>query len=486
MSSGQSKEQITILKMKNFFRYGIIILLTLFVCSCRTGKDYQRPSVLLPQTFNASGTDSVVKDSASIGDIPWRNYFSDSVLRRLIDSGLVRNFDLQYALKNISIAQSQVRQTNWLWVPKLTGQVSPIYYRNSNNGPAGINNGAITDHYVDLLASVNMNWEIDIWGKISHQQEAGRANFLQNYEAAKVVQTTLIATIAQGYFSLLMLDQQIAEARKTLDLTSDFVKLTRLLYDAGEVTYLGVEQAESQRASTAELIPQIEQSIEIQENSLQLLTGNIPGSIHRDGSLTDIHFSDSLETGLPVSLLNRRPDVREAEMALVNANAQVGISQANMYPALNLTAGAGFESLKASNWFNIPGSLFGLAGATLIQPILQGRQLKTQLEISKQQREQAVIRFRQAVLTAATEVTNALVRINKLKEQEGFAKQRADTLSYAVGNAQLLFKNDMANYLEVITAQQTALDAQLSLAFLQNESLNARVELYRSLGGGWK
>ncbi len=212
----------------------------------------------------------------------------------------------------------------------------------------------------------------------------------------------------------------------------------------------------------------------------------LPRSIRRDGNLTDIHFSDSLETGLPVGLLNRRPDVRAAEMALVSANAQVGISQANMYPALNLTAGTGFETLKASNWFNIPGSLFGIAGATLIQPVLQGRQLKTQLEISRQQREQAVIRFRQAVLTAATEVTDALVRINKLKEQEGFAQQRADTLSAAVNNAQLLFKNDMANYLEVITAQQTALDAQLSLAFLQNQELNARVELYRSLGGGWK
>lgn len=462
-------------------RFSYILLLCSFVVSCRTGKDYRRPSVLLPQTFSQQ-----LPDSTSIGDIPWRNYFSDSVLRRLIDSGLVRNFDLQYALRNINIAQSQVKQTNWLWVPKLTAGVAPTFYRNSDNGPAGINNGAISDHYVDLLASVNMSWEIDIWGKISRQQEAGRANFLQNYEAAKVVQTTLIATIAQGYFSLLMLDQQMAEAKKTLDLTVDFVKLTRLLYDAGEVTYLGVEQAESQQASTAQLIPQIEQSIQIQENSLQLLTGNIPGSIRREGNLTDIHFSDSLETGLPVGLLNRRPDVRAAEMALVSANAQVGISQANMYPALNLTAGTGFESLKASNWFNIPGSLFGIAGATLIQPVLQGRQLKTQLEVSRQQREQAVIRFRQAVLTAATEVTDALVRINKLKEQEGFAQQRADTLSAAVNNAQLLFKNDMANYLEVITAQQTALDAQLSLAFLQNQELNARVELYRSLGGGWK
>src|SRR5450432_1983180 len=468
--------------MKNYFRYGFIIFL-LAVISCRTGKNYQRPTVLLPERFN---TDSSSHDTSSIADISWQNYFSDPILRQLIDSGLVRNFDLQFALRNISIAQSQVKQTNWLWVPQLNTKISPYYYRNSDNGPSGINNGAIANNFNDFQASVNMSWEIDIWGKISRQQEAARANYLQSYEAAKAVQTSLIANIAQGYFNLLTLDQQLLETKRTLALTIDFVKLTHLLYDAGEVTYLGVQQAESQRLNTAQLVPQIEQAIQIQENSLQLLTGNLPGSVQRDVNLSDIHFNDTLATGLPVSILNRRPDVRANEMALVQANALVGVSQANMYPVSTITAGAGFESLKASNWFNIPGSLFGLAGATLIQPVLQGRQLRTQYEIAKQQREEAVIRFRQSVLTATIEVSNALIQVNKLKEQEIIAQQRTDTLSAAVSNSQLLFKNDMANYLEVITAQQTALDAQLSLAFIQRAELNARVELYRSLGGGWK
>ena len=222
--------------------------------------------------------------------------------------------------------------------------------------------------------------------------------------------------------------------------------------------------------------------MQIQENSLQLLTGNLPGAVQRDVHLTEIHFNDTLATGLPVSILNRRPDVRATEMALVNANAQVGISQANMYPALTITAGTGFESLKSSNWFNIPGSLFGLAGAIPDPADFTGKAIKTQFEIAKQQREQAVIQFRQSVLTAGSEVSNALVQVNKLEEQEALAKQRTDTLSAAVSNAQLLFRNDMANYLEVILAQQTALDAQLSLAFIQRDELNARVELYRSLG----
>ncbi len=471
--------------MKKFFQYWYILFIVflLAVVSCRTGKNYQRPSVLLPEQFEPSAP---APDSVSIGDISWRNYFSDPVLRQLIDSGISRNYDLQFALRNISIAQSQVKQASWLWYPQVTAQLGYQYNRYSDNGPLGVKNGALSNYSNDYLLSAAMNWEIDIWGKISRQQEASMANYLQSYEAAKAIQTRLVADIAQGYFSLLMLDQQLAETRNTLALTTDFVKLTRLLYDAGEVTYLAIQQAESQRQATAETVPLIEQNILIQENSLQLLTGNLPGTIRRDVVLTDIHFNDTLATGLPISILNRRPDIRANEMALVSANAQVGISQANMYPALTLTAGAGFESLKASNWFNIPGSLFGLAGGTLIQPILQGRQLKTQFEISKQQREEAVIRFRQSVLTATMEVTNALIQVEKLKEQEVIAKQRTDTLSAAVSNSQLLFKNDMANYLEVITAQQTALDAQLDLAFIQRAELNARVELYRSLGGGWK
>ena len=473
--------------MKKLIQYSHLIILTLLLLlfSCRTGKNYQRPSAPLPASFDQTGSASAA-DTNSIADISWRNYFSDRVLRELIDSGIARNYDLQFALRNISIAQSQVKQSNWLWIPQLSAGFSGYYYRNSDNGPLGVKNGAQSNHSFDYLASLNMNWEIDIWGKISRQQESAMANYLQTYEAAKAVQTRLVADIAQGYFSLLMLDQQLIETKKTLALTGDFVKLTRLLYDAGEVTYLAIQQAESQRLNTATLVPLIEQNIRLQENSLQLLTGNLPGAVRRDVTLTEIHFDDELATGLPVAILNRRPDVRANELALVKANAQVGISQANMYPALTITAGTGFESIKTSNWFNIPGSLFGLAGASLVQPVLQGRQLKTQFEIAKQQREQAVIQFRESVLTAGTEVSNALVQVSKLKEQEIFAQQRTDTLAAAVGNSQLLFRNDMANYLEVITAQQTALDAQLSLAFIQRAELNAHVELYRALGGGWK
>jgi outer membrane protein TolC len=249
---------------------------------------------------------------------------------------------------------------------------------------------------------------------------------------------------------------------------------------------LGVQQAEDQKQVTAFLIPRLEQDIVLQENALQLLTGQFPAPVLRKALLDEITEPAELPTGLPIAMVSRRPDVRAAEMDLQIANAQVGVAQANMYPALNITAGGGLESFKASNWFNIPGSLFGLAAGTIAQPIFKRKELKTKFEISKLEREQAVFRFRQSVLQATTEVANALQQTEKLKEQRMVAVSRVTSLKEAVINAHLLFKSDMADYLEVINAQQNALLAELELTIVQQEQVHAMVELYRSLGGGWK
>src|ERR1700722_20187875 len=186
------------MKMKKFFPYGfvlIVILLTISV-SCRMGKNYQRPNVPLPESFNQATAST---DTNSIADISWRNFFTDPILKQLIDSGITRNYDLLYALRNISIAQSQVKQANWLWYPQLNAELGLQFSRNADNGPLGVKNGALSNSSSDYLASVSMSWEIDIWGKISRQKEASMANYLQTYEAAKAVQTRLVSDIAQGY-----------------------------------------------------------------------------------------------------------------------------------------------------------------------------------------------------------------------------------------------------------------------------------------------
>lgn len=462
----------------------LTVFIAVVLAGCKVGKDYQRPQVELPQQFSSQS----FADTSSIADIAWKDFFTDATLRELINKGITYNNDLQVAIKRIDIAQAQAKQARLLQLPTVDLQITGAINRPSDNSLNGLSASAfLGKSYVEnyqVLAGIS--WEADIWGKIRRQKETTLAQYLQTQEAAKAVQTQLVASIAQGYYNLLMLDRQLAIARNNLALNDTFVNVTRILRDGGVVTSLAVNQAEAQKQTTALLIPELEQNIALQENALQLLTGQLPGTLARTASLNDLSLPAALSTGLPVAMVSRRPDVRTSELALVMANAQVGVAQANMYPAFNITAGGGLESFKATNWFNIPGSLFGLASGTILQPVFRKKELKTRFEIAKIEREQAVLQFRQSVLQATSEVSNALVQVEKLKEQRILAGNQVDTLRQAVGNAQLLFKSDMANYLEVITAQTNALQAELNLAAVQRSQLGAVVELYRSLGGGWK
>jgi multidrug efflux system outer membrane protein len=460
-----------------------LLVFIVFISSCKVGKEYQRPTVELPKQFNNVS----FADTSSIADIEWKNFFTDTTLQNLVQKGIVYNHDLLVAINRIDISQERVKQAKLLQVPELDIQITGQYNHPSKNSLNGISANSLLGkgHIENYLTIVNLSWEVDVWGKLRRQKEATLAEYLQTYEAAKAVQTQLVADIAQGYFNLLMLDKQLEISRRNLILSDSFSVATQLLKNAGLTTALAVEQAIAQKQSTALLIPQLEQSIAIQENALQILTGQLPGTLFRQTSLNEFSITD-LSAGLPALLVSRRPDVRSAEMALVSANAEVGVAQANMYPALNITAGGGWETFKASNWFNIPNSLFGLAAGSIAEPIFKRRQLKTQFEISKLQREQSVILFRQSVLRAVGEVSNALVEVDKLKEQEQIATAQVDTLRHAVFSARLLFKSDLADYLEVITAQANALQAELNLASIQRQQLSAVVELYRSLGGGWK
>jgi NodT family efflux transporter outer membrane factor (OMF) lipoprotein len=296
----------------------------------------------------------------------------------------------------------------------------------------------------------------------------------------------LIAEIATGYYNLLMLDKQLSIAQKNVALTDTLVNMMRLQKTAGQVTELAVQQTEVQQQTAALLIPQLEQQIAIQENTIKILSGELPSSINRTGNIETAYVWDNLSAGFPAELLSRRPDVRANEMALVAANANVGAAKASMYPSLNITASGGLNAFKASKWFTMPASLFFTAAGTIAQPVLQHRELKTRYEVSAIQRDEAVITFRQSVLNAGGEVVNALVQLNKLKSQQEISSAQVDTLRKAIGNASLLFKSGLADYLEVITAQSNSLNAELNLADIQRQRLAAAVELYRALGGGWQ
>ena len=236
----------------------------------------------------------------------------------------------------------------------------------------------------------------------------------------------------------------------------------------------------------SQLIPQFEQDITVQENALQILTGELPGKVNRSTTLNDLPVKENLSAGIPSALVGHRPDVRSREFALTIANATVGIQKSEMYPALRITAEGGINSFKTSNWFNIPASLFGILAGSVVQPLLNHKLLKTQYEVAKVEREKAVIEFRQSVLVAVGEVSDALVKIEKLKTQQAIAFNRVQILQQATANSRMLFQNGMANYLEVITAQNNVLQGELALASLKRMHLNAVSELYKALGGGWR
>jgi len=463
-----------------------LALALVILSACTVSKNVETPKPALPESF---GNTAATADTSSVADIPWKSFFTDVTLQKLIDSAIVKNYDMQIAIKNLEASDLLVKQVKWNNVPQIDLGVTANTTRPSDNSLNGLSlsqAGIKTKHIEDYSANASLSWEADIWGKIRNQNKTAVATYLQTAEAKKLVQTNIVAGVSQGYYNLLMLDDQLGIAKKNVNLNDSMLRIIKLQFDAGQVTSLAVQQAEAQRQAAAELVPQFERDITLQENALQILAGSLPGKIERTASLNDIRFADNLSTGVPSAILSRRPDVRSQELALTIANANVGINKAEMYPALRITAEGGVNSFKASNWFNIPASLFGIVGGSLVQPLLDHKVLKTNYEVAKVNREKTVIQFRQTVLVAVGEVSDAMVKIEKLKAQQTIAEDRLKTLQKAISNSNLLFQNGLANYLEVITAQGNVLQSELELASIKRSELSAVSELYKALGGGWK
>lgn len=462
----------------------VAILITTLI-SCSVSKDIETPKDALPENFRNA---SVSKDTTSIADLEWKNFFTEKDIIKLIDSAVVRNNDLQIATKNIEIAQYRFTQSKWNNVPQINLGVNVSTSNPSDNSFTGKNLGQALgqNHINDFTAGATLSWEADIWGKIKNQKKGAYAEYLQSEEVKKALQTTIVADVSKGYYNLLMLDAQLEIAKQTLKLNDSTTSIIKLKYDAGQVTSLAIQQSEAQKLNSAQLIPLLEQNIAIQENALSVLTGSFPDSKERTIRLSTITVKNNAAVGIPSSLVSRRPDVKSAELALKVANANVGITKADFYPALRITAQGGVNSFEASNWFTIPASLFGTVAGGLTQPLFNNKRVKTQYNIAVVEREKAVINFRQSVLIAVSEVADALVAVEKLQQQEAFLQERVKTLQQAIKNANLLFKNGMAEYLEVLSAQASLLQSELELADIKRAQLSANTELYRALGGGWR
>lgn len=463
----------------------MVTLLITTILSCNVSKDIETPKNAFPDTFRNA---SVSTDTTSIGDLEWKNFFTEKDIVQLIDSAVNRNNDLQIATKNIEIAQYRFTQSKWGNVP----QANLFVNANTNNPSDNSFTGRTLDqalgakHIDDFSTGVSLSWEADIWGKIKNQKKGAFASYLQSEEVKKALQTTIVANVSSGYYNLLMLDAQLEIAKKNVQLIDSTSTIIKLKFDAGQVTSLAIQQSEAQKLNAAQLVPLLEQNIAIQENALSVLTGSFPNSKKRSIALGAVEVKNNASVGIPSSIVSRRPDVKSAELALKTANAKVGITKADLYPALRITAQGGLNSFETSNWFNIPASLFGTVAGGLTQPLLNNKKLKTQYNIAVAEREKAVLNFRQSVLVAVSEVSNALVKVEKLNQQQYFLQERVKTLHQAIKNSKMLFQNGMAEYLEVLSAQANLLQSELELANIKREQLTANTELYRALGGGWR
>lgn len=459
-----------------------VVFLSLITGLTAFSQEYSK--VELPESFR----NSVATDTTNIADIKWKSFFVEADLVQLIEVALAKNNDLQIAEKNITIANLQYKQAKWGNVPQVNAYANATTNRLSENSLNGLSAGQFLGkkHVEDFSAGLNLSWEADVWGKIKNQKKSALSAYMQTTEAKKALQTSVVATVSNGFYDLLMLDAQLEIAKKTLVLNDSTLFVVNLQYDAGQVNLLAKQQTEAQRLIAAQLIPELEKTIQLQENALSVLTGTFPEAQKRQSLLNNLEVKGNLSAGIPSQLLSKRPDVKSAELELKMANAQVGIAKASLYPSLTISAVTGVNSFEFNNWFNIPASLFGSVTGGLVAPLLNSKKLKTRYEIAKVAREQSVLRFKQTVLVAVGEVSNALVKIDKQEKEYVIANERVATLKKSIVNANMLFKNGMATYLEVIVAQSYLLQAELELASIKKERLIANVELYRALGGGWE
>lgn len=456
------------LKKKNTFvrvskAVMLVLAITMFISSCRITQPYAKPETPTESLYR----DIKVSDTTSMANIPWQEIFSDAPLQKLIQTGIDHNLDLLSAYSQVQIARSYYLQSKSAILPSL-------------NIAANVDHSTSTNYQLGLTSS----WEIDIWGKLGSSKRADLANLLQTEAGAKAVQTGLVATIATYYYQLLSLDKQLSITEQTAENWKTTVMTMKALKEAGRVTEAAVVQSEAQQYGVEVTIPDLKQSIKEFENALSVLIGTTPSEIQR-GKLDNQKSIKVLSTGLPSQLLANRPDVHQAELNLRQFYELTNVARASFYPTLSITASAGQYANNLENLFD-PGSTLARIAAGLIQPIFNKRANKTRLEVAKEQQKQALYGFQSTLLNAGQEVSNAMSLYEASVIKAVIREKQINALEKSVDYSQELLENGFANYTEVITAKQNLLQAELARVNNRLQQFRSVINLYSSLGGGWK
>ena len=470
----------SIITHRNFSKAALLLVATLTLQSCFVARDYVRPDLEI-ETEALYRTENLPTDSVSIADISWRDLFTDQYLKNYIEEGLQNNMDIRIALQQMTAAESYAKQGKAGYLPTLSVGPNYTHQEYSENSQFGSIFSGGLDTY-DVTA--NLSWEADIWGKIRSNKRATQAAYLQSVAGHQAVKTQLISSIANAYYNLLALDAQLEVTKQTIAIRESSVETIKALKDAGQVTQVAVDQNIAQYNSARALQVDIETAIFKTENTLSILLGKSPQHFERSSLDTQIIKRD-IQLGVPASLLSNRPDVMAAEYGLIQSFELTNVAKSNLYPSLTLTASGGLQSLELDNLFNA-NSLFATVIGGLTQPLLNQRKLRTQKEVAMAQQQQSLLQFKKALLVAGSEVSNALFTYESETKKFVFKKNEVEALRTAEANSEELLKNGYANYLDLLTARQSALSAELNLITNKLSTLSATVELYRALGGGWK
>jgi outer membrane protein, multidrug efflux system len=463
--------------MKKLF---LIILLPFMLNSCFVARDYQRPEVeeISEELFR---TDKLPQDSLNIAEVSWRELFTDPILISHIEKGLENNLDIRIAIQQIIAAEAYVKQGKAGYLPTLTVGPSVNHQILSRNSQFGsFFDGSITQYE----ASGSLAWEADIWGRIRSTRRAFEADYLQSVAAHQAVKTELIAAIASTYYQLLALDEQVRISQETIANRESSLETTRALKEAGNVTEVGVKQTEAQLYTAQAILIDLNNQIRLLENSLSILLGEAPGEISRS-SLDEQSIQEEFQIGVPAQLLRNRPDVLAAEYSLINAFELTNVARSDFYPSLRLTATGGYQSLELKELFDV-NSLFANLAASIAQPVLNQRRIRTAYEVSVAEQEQALLDFRKTIITAGREVSDALSNFEAAEARMEVRTKELNAYELATSYSEELLNNGLINYLEVLTARENTLNTQLQLINDRFNRLNAVVELYQALGGGWE
>jgi multidrug efflux system outer membrane protein len=455
-------------------------LITLLLSGCAVGPNYKRPSVNVPGTYRGAIPPEATQAAAeSLGDQKWWEVFEDLQLQDLIHTALQQNYDVRIAATRILEARAQVGITRADQLPTINAGAQTIDQRSPRTKffPAY----ETSAHQVDL----SLAWELDFWGKYRRANESARATLLATQWAREAVISTLVSDVAAAYFQLRELDLQLEISRRTLASRQNSLQLTQVLAKGGGTSMLDVRQAEQLVFTAAETIPDLERRIEQQENFISTLLGNNPGPIARGTKLTDQPHSPDIPAGIPSSLLERRPDIRQAEAQLIAANAQIGVAKAAYFPQISLTASSGFQSSALTSLFTGPAGLWNFGGS-LAQPIFAGGRIRSGVRLSEARQQEAALVYQQTIQQAFRGVSDALVEYRKDREFREQQQQLALSAQDAAQLSEMRYRGGATSYLEVLTNETNYFDAELGLAQAQLNELLGLVSIYRNLGGGWQ